>query len=144
MLHAAKAQLTTQTTQTRNLPLIQSSPVPLLRLAAPMSASLLRLLLIAAVHVPMSSQFFDQALQMATAVMPPQLRTLAGPVLNIAAARANAKKGIADPFPGGDDYPWVCPCEPFPTYPATTTQAGKCPYTSELGCAPAARLQPGR
>ena len=74
-----------------------------------------------------------------TAFLPPQMQGLAGPLVAIATAKANAKKGISNVFTGGEDYPWVCPCEPFPAYARTVNDKTKCPYDQELGCYKPAR-----
>ena len=69
-----------------------------------------------------------------TAFLPAHMQGLAGPLVTLATAKANAKKGISNVFTAGEDYPWVCTCEPFSSYPRTVNDMKKCPYDIELGC----------
>ncbi len=69
-----------------------------------------------------------------TAFLPPHLQGMAGPAVQLATAKANSKKGISNIFTGGEDYPWICTCEPFPSFPRTVNDIKKCPYDKELGC----------
>ena len=78
--------------------------------------------------------------QIGMALVPAPLRGIAGPLVQIATAKANAKKGISNVFSEGEDYPWICPCEGFAGYPPLVTDAGKCPYDKEMGCTPAAEM----
>ncbi len=70
----------------------------------------------------------------ATAFLPPHMQGVAGPLVSIATAKANAKKGISNILAGGEDFPWVCTCEPFPAFARTVNDKKKCPYDSEMGC----------
>ena len=68
------------------------------------------------------------------ALLPPQLAGLAGPVVAVATAKANAKKGISKVFNGGEDYPWVCSCTPFEMHKRTVNTPRTCPYAADMGC----------
>ncbi len=77
---------------------------------------------------------------MGAALVPAPLRTIVGPVMGLAEAKANAKKGISNVFSESEDYPWVCPCEGFEGYVATVKEKGKCPYDNEMGCTDIAKM----
>ncbi len=85
----------------------------------------------------------DNAARFATmgaALVPAPLRAIVGPVMGLAEAKANAKKGISNVFSESEDYAWVCPCEGFAGYVATVKEKGKCPYDKEMGCTDIAKM----
>ena len=82
----------------------------------------------------------DSIMNAAPNFLPAPLKGIAGPALQLATAKANAKKGISNVFLGGEDYPWVCPCEGFEGFPVVAKDKKGCPHDKEMGCTPAAQM----